>query len=290
LTNPDTQQIRSLKICDFGFAVEWEKIEVHNLPPNFRILFGTKEYQSPETFKCKFTDYHLLDKVDIWSLGVTLFVMITGLFPFVEKNGVLYTVGLDEVAKYCNVNNGGFKNCKNEDTAVHLIEIMLHQDPTLRPSVSEILNHPWLIDKSLPIHRLMDSSSSKKKKKRKSSFLRSSATDKCFEVENASSSAFDTYSDFSDDSSFDDSNPIIPNNNNNNNSNSNNHHHQQQNTTPKKKNKIKEKIFTMYNKLLHSEIITIITTIIITTIKTRKRRNNYFLFFLVALLFYFSYH
>ena len=193
-----SHQIRSIKICDFGFAVEWDKLQSDKLPPNFKVSFGTKEYQSPESFNPKFSQYDILDKVDIWSLGVTLFVMITGLFPYIIRNGVLYTVGVEEVGKYCKIQ----KNCKYEDTVLFLVEQMLHQNPLQRPSISDILSHPWLSDRTV---------GSKLLQKRKGSLLpRFSSTDKCFVMENTNVDSDFELPSLDSDSSFSCSNNTPP--------------------------------------------------------------------------------
>jgi serine/threonine protein kinase len=71
-------------------------IEVAKSMQNPAIQFGTKEYLPPETAfplfipngKNDFDPFghvmniELLDKVDIWSLGVTLFVMLTVIICF----------------------------------------------------------------------------------------------------------------------------------------------------------------------------------------------------------------
>lgn len=62
-----------LKLIDFGFSVE----DPVNNPPTF--LCGTPSYMSPEEISKKNIDFF---KADVWSAGVILFRMTTGLFPF----------------------------------------------------------------------------------------------------------------------------------------------------------------------------------------------------------------
>jgi serine/threonine protein kinase len=62
-----------LKLIDFGFSIE----DPENNPPTF--LCGTVFYMAPEEIMKKNIDVF---KADIWSLGVILFKMATGLFPF----------------------------------------------------------------------------------------------------------------------------------------------------------------------------------------------------------------
>lgn len=67
-----------LKLIDFGFSID----DPENNPPTF--LCGTPSYMAPEEIMKKNIDVF---KADIWSLGVILFKMATGLFPFRGKLG-----------------------------------------------------------------------------------------------------------------------------------------------------------------------------------------------------------
>lgn len=62
-----------LKLIDFGFSVE----DPEKNPPTF--VCGTPSYMSPEEVLKKNVDFF---KADVWSLGVILFKIVTGLFPF----------------------------------------------------------------------------------------------------------------------------------------------------------------------------------------------------------------
>lgn len=46
---------------------------------------GTRIYMSPERISCQFYDY----KSDIWSLGLVMIELATGIFPFQSKTGKL---------------------------------------------------------------------------------------------------------------------------------------------------------------------------------------------------------
>lgn len=67
-----TQEIRA-KICDFGFAKETED--------EASTFCGTTYFMAPEIFAKKKYDAN----VDIWSMGVILFYMLFGLYPFKSK-------------------------------------------------------------------------------------------------------------------------------------------------------------------------------------------------------------
>lgn len=72
----DEKQV--LKICDFGVAIECARDAIMtNTDPNRRP--GKYRYMAPEVFA-----FHSYDprKIDLWSCGVILFVMLLGAFPF----------------------------------------------------------------------------------------------------------------------------------------------------------------------------------------------------------------
>jgi len=114
----------NVKVCDFGSSKFWDHF-------NPKSRFGTKEYLPIECMTFENPIYP--DKADIWGLGVTLFTLLTGLYP------VIYSGQSAHFMDISVVNN----SCENTN-CYDLIKGMLHQNPTLRPSIAEVLNHPWL--------------------------------------------------------------------------------------------------------------------------------------------------
>ena len=76
----------NLEICDFGSSVKDERRKLENLKNHV----GTKNYYSPQIFyakefkkpKIKFNGF----KNDIYSLGICLFILVTGKLPFQDYN------------------------------------------------------------------------------------------------------------------------------------------------------------------------------------------------------------
>ena len=65
-----------VKIIDFGFSIRTPE------DVNLKIFCGTSSYMSPEIVrKSEYSGF----KADIWALGVVLYVMLTGRFPFKAK-------------------------------------------------------------------------------------------------------------------------------------------------------------------------------------------------------------
>jgi calcium-dependent protein kinase len=65
-----------IKIIDFGAAVKSEFRVVQNCP-----IAGTLTYLAPEVMKGVLTD-----KSDLWSTGVLMYLLLTGVSPFKGKN------------------------------------------------------------------------------------------------------------------------------------------------------------------------------------------------------------
>lgn len=89
---------------------------------------GTRVYCPPEWIlnSC----YHG-KQAEVWSLGVLLYDMLCGDIPFVNDKGII----------------GGKLRYRNEDLseeARDLIRSCLNMDPEKRPTLLEILQHPWM--------------------------------------------------------------------------------------------------------------------------------------------------
>ncbi|XP_026465943.1 serine/threonine-protein kinase Chk2-like [Ctenocephalides felis] len=95
---------------------------------------GTAWYVAPEVILKNYKTY--TEKVDVWSLGVILFVCLCGCLPFSAA---------DQICK----GKYSFKQCIWSSVSAEckdLISKMLKVDPKTRYSSSEVLNHKWLQD------------------------------------------------------------------------------------------------------------------------------------------------
>jgi serine/threonine protein kinase len=123
----------TLKVTDFGLAKFCKEQDV------MTTMCGTPTYLAPEVL---FADTTSKEKkaqgyswsVDVWSLGIILYVMLSGCLPQDPQRGNI---------KYNKYMNGLSADCK------HLLERMLRVDPNDRADLSEICAHAWL--KGIPI-------------------------------------------------------------------------------------------------------------------------------------------
>jgi len=124
----------TIKLADFGFAATCPAAESGLVD-----LLGTPEYMAPELVRLRHDDGSYGRAVDIWALGVVLYVLLSGIHPFQQE---------DEDAMLDNIEHARWKWLgRNWDKvsaeAKDLITQMLNPDPTARPSVDQCLQHAW---------------------------------------------------------------------------------------------------------------------------------------------------
>ncbi|XP_064421271.1 serine/threonine-protein kinase D1 [Latimeria chalumnae] len=119
-----------VKLCDFGFArIIGEK--------SFRrSVVGTPAYLAPEVLRNKGYNRSL----DMWSVGVIIYVSLSGTFPFNEDEDI-----------HDQIQNAAFMYPPNpwkeiSQEAIDLINNLLQVKMRKRYSVDKSLSHPWLQD------------------------------------------------------------------------------------------------------------------------------------------------
>ena len=139
----------NVKICDFGIG----KV----LNSEDELLYdkcGTPMYMAPEIILSNDDNGYKGFPVDIWSSGITLYIMLSGNLPFNFKN--------KDNKKPCNSLNNNMKSKNNSylqnqiinekpkdidnisEEAKNLLKGLLNKNPLKRLTCEEILNHPWL--------------------------------------------------------------------------------------------------------------------------------------------------
>lgn len=129
LLNDRGASLSSVKLADFGSSFYMDE-------PKLRA--STTAYSAPEVLR---GEACVDQKIDIWSLGVVMYILCSGSHPFDSSN--LLTE--DEIAvRVMEVEPDWiWKNWQGSPLALPLVKRMLSKDPAERPTAAEILRHPW---------------------------------------------------------------------------------------------------------------------------------------------------
>lgn len=123
-----TDEFRTIKIADFGFANYYKPDDL------LSTWCGSPPYAAPELFKGL---EYVGPPVDIWSMGVVLYVMVCGSLPF-DGHNLVYLKG--------RVLSGKFRIPYFMSTDCEgLIRGMLRLDPERRFSIRQIRSHCWTL-------------------------------------------------------------------------------------------------------------------------------------------------
>lgn len=125
-----------LKVGDFGLAT---KLEFEG--DRKRTICGTPNYIAPEVLDGKQGHSY---EVDIWSFGVILYTLIIGKPPF-EASDVKSTYRRIKANAYSFP-----ENVPISENAKNLIKQILDLDPTKRPTLAEICDHPFFHSGAIP--------------------------------------------------------------------------------------------------------------------------------------------
>jgi len=121
-----------VKVCDFGMST------FVGVDGQVRGRCGTPGYVAPEIFT---TGLHggYGNKIDVYSAGVTLYVMLCGYEPFYgETDEELVAANKNSEVEFPREE---WKTVSKE--ARNLVEMLMDKDASRRPSAKEALLHPW---------------------------------------------------------------------------------------------------------------------------------------------------
>ena len=128
--------ITSLKIIDFGLTKTLGNDE------KAKEAIGTITYLAPEVFLHKPYNH----KVDIWSIGIILYYLLSGLLPFDDEKLDQDIIGKKVVFSNHEYPKDVFGNISN--SCLRLIDKCLEKNPDKRISINEFLKNEWVCRES----------------------------------------------------------------------------------------------------------------------------------------------
>ncbi|EKX51577.1 hypothetical protein GUITHDRAFT_65968 [Guillardia theta CCMP2712] len=130
--DPSSPFYHTVKVSDFGFSKHDCQV--------LKTACGTPEYMAPEVLETTSSGYD--EKVDMWSLGIVVYVMLSGFFPFLSSS---------RPALFKKIAAGDFTfpspywDCVS-DKAKDFISQALRVKSEERISASAALQHQWMTE------------------------------------------------------------------------------------------------------------------------------------------------
>eukprot|EP00744_Colponema_vietnamica_P004596 GILI01006827.1.p1 GENE.GILI01006827.1~~GILI01006827.1.p1 ORF type:complete len:583 (-),score=139.78 GILI01006827.1:669-2270(-) len=129
----------SCKLTDFGSCMPAEALH-QNMPDDMPLVRGTSWYLAPEAARGE-----VMHANDIWSIGITLIELLTGSHPWKGKeynklNEMSFIIQLGKDPKMVPEIPPTITGAARE-----FIAACIHRNPADRPTVQELLIHPFII-------------------------------------------------------------------------------------------------------------------------------------------------
>ncbi|KAM4547747.1 MAP kinase-interacting serine/threonine-protein kinase 2b [Odontesthes bonariensis] len=151
-------KISPVKICDFdlGSGIKLNSDSSPISTPELLTPCGSAEYMAPEVVEAFSEEATIYDKrCDLWSLGVILYIMLSGYPPFVGRCGGGCGWELGEPCHTCqntlfeSIQEGKYEFPEKDwahisSSAKDLISKLLVRDAKNRLSASQVLQHIWV--------------------------------------------------------------------------------------------------------------------------------------------------
>ncbi|CAI8596393.1 unnamed protein product [Vicia faba] len=117
-----------LKATDFGLSVFFKQGDM------FKDIVGSAYYIAPEVLKRRYGP-----EVDIWSIGVMLYILLSGVPPFwaESEHGIFNAI----LRGHIDFQSDPWPSIS--PAAKDLVRKMLNSDPKQRLTAQEVLDHPW---------------------------------------------------------------------------------------------------------------------------------------------------
>jgi serine/threonine protein kinase len=146
-----------IKVVDFGCAQIIDDQSPYFEKRTF-IAASTPGYSPPEVIDKTKKLTSLNPSMDMFSLGVIIYIMLTGLHPF-DLSGTATDEEMNELV----LSRKGPPLRKSPITAhlspsaIDLIETLIHSNPKKRQSAQQMLNHPWVRGETARTGKMADS-------------------------------------------------------------------------------------------------------------------------------------
>jgi calcium/calmodulin-dependent protein kinase I len=140
-TKDSSSPLTRVKVCDFGMST------FVGVDGQVRGRCGTPGYVAPEIFSAGIHGGYG-NQVDVFSAGVTLYVMLCGYEPFYGESDA----ELVENNRQAKVDFPPEEWGCVSQLAIDLVRRMMEPDPRLRPSAKEVLKHAWFQKHDATVH------------------------------------------------------------------------------------------------------------------------------------------
>lgn len=120
-----------IKIADLGFACQIKE-------SGLDLVLGTPLYMAPELVRHQ----KYSEKVDVWSLGIITYQLLSGKTPFDGKN--IKSINKNILHKELKFPERQWKNLS--DNSKKFIMRCLERDQNKRPSIAELFDEPWICE------------------------------------------------------------------------------------------------------------------------------------------------
>jgi serine/threonine protein kinase len=137
--NITINEFLTVKLIDFSISIDYSRMNSNQIKlPSC----GTKFYMAPEVLSSKTIDVKDLNKVDLFSLGVVLYNLAFGTFPFhyeckdFNNKEEIYNIIMNSEIEF-----------ENHSFSLHFIDFLkklLEKDITKRIDINQALNHYWV--------------------------------------------------------------------------------------------------------------------------------------------------
>jgi len=130
-----TDDPTDIRIADFGLS------KILSEDTMLKTCCGSPHYLAPEVLQC--TEYD--SKVDIWGIGIIVYVALTGCLPFFDDDMRKLVV------KIMTADYTWPDDVIVSDAAKDFVRKTLEKDPAKRPCVADCLVHPWIRGNKRPL-------------------------------------------------------------------------------------------------------------------------------------------